>query len=92
MKKNFTIIALIIMIGTFFGGCTTSRVEMDYGTSYKIAKFNQTFDPDAEKNLDPVLGIDGRAAEKIMDNYYKSFEKPAQPMPTLMMNVSGGGK
>ena len=64
---------------------------MDYGTSYKLAKFNQTLDPDAEKNLEPVEGIDGQAAEKIMEKYQKSFERPHRP-PTFSIRISGGGK
>ncbi len=67
--------------------CPT-RLEMDYGTSYKLAKFNQIFNPEAEKNLEPVIGLDANAAQKIMDRYYKVFETPPQK-PTYNINIGG---
>ena len=67
--------------------CPT-RLEMDYGTSFKLAKFNQILNPDAEKNLEPVIGLDADPAQKIMDRYYKSFETPPQK-PTYSINIGG---
>jgi len=82
-------LALVIV---FAAGCATSRVETDYGTSNKLARFNQTLNPDAEKNLQPVEGMDGQASQKALDTYRKGFEKPAQAMPSLVIGVSGSGK
>jgi PBP1b-binding outer membrane lipoprotein LpoB len=94
MRKIIYIVALG-MTALFLTGCATepSRVEMDYGTSYKLAKYNQTLNPDAEKNLEPVTGIDGQVGEKIIEKYNKGFEKPAQAMPTLTLGgmISGAG-
>ena len=61
-KRGFLLIGLA---GIFLlvVSCTASRVEMDYGTSYKLAKFNQTLNPQAEENLEPVTGFDGGAAQ-----------------------------
>ena len=91
MKMIICIFSLALTV-VFLAGCTTSRVEMDYSTSYKLAKFNQTLNPDAEKNLEPVLGMDGQAAQSLVETYLKSFEKPAPPPPSVLMGVSGGGK
>ena len=90
MKMNVTLIALIIAGAFLAGGCATSRVETDFGTSCKLAKFNQTLDPDAENNLDPVYGIDGQSGEKIVDKYQKSFERPIPP-PTFSITIPGLG-
>jgi hypothetical protein len=78
------------MTTLFFSGCATepSRVEMDYGTSFKLAKFNQTLNPEAEKNLEPVTGIDAQVGDKIMEKYQKSFERPLPP-PTFAISVPG---
>lgn len=92
MKTNTAIIMLIILMNFFLSGCATNRVEMDYGTSYKLAKFNQTLDPEAEQNLEPVEGVDGQTAKKIVEKYHASFEKPAQAMPALTLGISGSGK
>ncbi len=91
MKSNLTFIALIIAAAFLAGGCATaSRVETDYGTSYKLAKFNQTLNPEAENNLDPVYGMDGKSAGNITDKYQKSFEKPI-PAPTFSITIPGMG-
>ena len=94
MKINSIIITLIITTGAFLSGCATEigRVETDYGTSHKLAKFNQTLDPDTGKNLEPVEGIDGQTAQKIMEKYHMGFENPSQSMPTLTLGISEGGK
>ena len=68
-----------------------NRVELDFGTSYKLAKFNQTLNPDAEKNLEPVIGLDGLTTGIIVDKYRKGFEKEA-PRPVYNINIGGFGQ
>ena len=63
-----------------------SRLELDYGTSYRLAVYGQILNPDAEKNTEPVTGLDGQAAEIIIDKYRKSFEKPKKD-PVYILNV-----
>jgi|GEM_PF-497678 len=70
------------------GCCGPSRVELDFGTSYNLAKFNQIYNPEAEKNLDPVVGLDGRTVTITLDKYNKSFEKAAEK-PVYNINVGG---
>lgn len=70
-------------------GCAQSRLEMDYGTSYQLQKYNQTLNPDAEKNLEPVYGLSARAAEKAEEKYQKSFEKSAETSTTYQFNLGG---
>ncbi|MDD4196790.1 MAG: hypothetical protein PHT96_10350 [Syntrophorhabdaceae bacterium] len=90
--KTIICIFSIVLMAIFLAGCsTTGRVEMDYGTSYKLAKFNQVLNPDAEKDLEPVAELDGEAAQKVVETYLKSFEKPAPPPPSVLLGVSGGG-
>lgn len=81
------------LIGTtlLLSGCTASRLEADYGTSHKLQKFNQTLDPAAEKNLAPVYGMDGPAADKALQKYRKDFEKPT-PTPKYTINMEATGK
>jgi PBP1b-binding outer membrane lipoprotein LpoB len=89
--RNFIYIVVLGITALFLTGCATepSRVEMDYGTSYKLAKYNQTLNPDAEKNLEPVTGIDGQAGDKIVEKYQKSFERPLPAAPTFSITVPG---
>ena len=80
----------------FFTGCAElfpgpSLVAMDYGNSYNLAKHNQILNPEAEKNLEPVTGFDGKAAHKTIERYRKDFEKTAPP-PTYVLGIGGAGK
>jgi hypothetical protein len=66
-----------------------SRVEMDFGTSHKLQKFNQILNPDAEKNLAPVEGLDGRAAQKSVDKHLGKFATP-QKDPVYNFSIGKG--
>ena len=70
--------------------CPT-RLEMDYGTSFKLAKFSQIFNPEAENNLEPVTGLAADASQKNMDRYFKGFETPPQK-PTYNITIGGFGQ
>jgi hypothetical protein len=74
-------------------GCATApnRLEMDYGTSFKLARFNQILNPEAERNLAPATGFDARAAQAAMQNYYKDFEGP-EPPTIYNFNIGAIGK
>jgi len=91
MKKAFWIMASLIGASLLISACAPSRLEMDYGTSHKLAKFNQTLDPAAEKNLEPVYGLDGQVAQKVVDKYRKDFEKPA-PAQNVTINLGNIGQ
>ena len=87
---NFGIAAIAVFAFLVFGCAAPTRVEMDYGTSYKLQKFNQTLDPDAEKNLELVEGLDGNAAAAIVGQYYKGFTA-TQQAPTYNISIGSGG-
>ena len=92
MTKCSYILVVLVLIFLFLTGCvTTSRLAMDYGTSHKLAKFNQTLNPGAEKNLEPVTGFDGAAAQAAIGKYRKGFEEKT-PAPTYVFSISTGGK
>ena len=93
------IMILLLVFPIFFIGCTgpnqntvsldpPTRLELDYGTSFNLMKFNQIANPEAEKNLEPVTGLDGQAAKATLDKYRKDFEKPAAaPAYTLSIGT-----
>lgn len=64
----------------FIMGCTPHPVSLDedFGRSYTMAKTNQILLPDTERNLEPVTGLDGTAADKSYEAYQESFGKKAQ--------------
>lgn len=59
-----------------------TRLDKDYGRSVKQARFNQILDPEAERNLEPVTGLDGKAAQAGIEKYRRTFEQSREaPLP-----------
>ncbi len=57
-------------------GCAHyGALEDEDGVSYNAAKSGQILDPGASKNLEPVMGMSGKAAEAAMKQYTDSFNK-----------------
>jgi hypothetical protein len=81
MKKILPLIALAGVFLIFAGCAAPSRLVMDYGTSYNLAKFNQVLYPAAEKNLEPVAQFDGVAGQIVIERYWKGFEKATPTAP-----------
>ena len=77
MRKTIAIIASLSFAAGLLISCAAqpTRLETDYGTSYKLQKFNQTANPDAEKNQAPVQGLDSQASAGTVNKYHKEFEK-----------------
>jgi hypothetical protein len=77
------------------GSSCTCEPRHDFGRAYSLAVAGQILNPDAETNLVPVEGIDGRAAEKIMKNYVESFKPPPPPssggLTSFAVTQSPGG-
>jgi hypothetical protein len=72
---------------------TTPHWDAVFGDSVRTAVAQQTLNPDAPRNPDPVSGIDGRAARSAIELYDKSFAKP-EPQPnvfTIGVGSGGGG-
>ena len=92
MKRMIQISLGFLFIPILFS-CGPSRLEMDYGTSFKLQKFNQTANLEAGKKVEPAEGMDGKAAQAAKENYQKGFEKEIPPPAfTLTVGGVGGGK
>lgn len=73
-------------------GCVTRApvVDQHFGEAVNTAKAQQTINPDASLDRDPVAGLDGQAANAAIDRYHKSFETPPQPVNIFNIGVGGG--
>lgn len=73
------------------GGCTSLSPHFDQkvGLAVSTAKAQQTINPDASRNTDPVAGIGGTPADSAIDEYHKSFVSP--PPTFTVINIGGGG-
>ena len=68
--------------------CASPTPELDskFGQAVSAAKAQQTINPDAANNRDPVAGIDGPAAKELIDRYQTSFRTPPP-----VADVNSGG-
>lgn len=90
MKKLIPLFVCAFFLFTSLPACAPSRLEMDYGTSVKLQKFNQTVDLEAGKKVEPVEGMDGKAAQGTMEKHQKGFEKEP-PAPVYTLSIGGIG-
>ena len=97
-KRVVIALAVLLAIGVF--GCskgnvtnplqTESQVDKNWGKSFEAAKYNQTLNPEAEKNLAPVEGLEGPAAERITKEYTKGGESKKRPGSELGVQRNWG--
>ena len=66
--------SMIIVTALVCSACATpSKVADNWGTASYAQKQGQIVNPEASKNLQPVEGLYGQAAEAAMGQYLKSF-------------------
>lgn len=66
---------------------TTPQLDASFGKALREARANQTLNPRASDNKDPVLGIDGQAGVAAQQRYQESFRAPPK---TFEVNSIGG--
>ena len=82
MLRKYLLIFGIVTGLIFVSSCTgttpyhkESLLNRNWGRSYEAAIYNQMVNPDAGKNLEPVLNLDGVAADYNVDKYENSFKE-----------------
>lgn len=77
--------AVLLAASAVLAGCapTAPRYESSFGHSVRAAVAAQTIDPGAVRNVDPVAGIDGRAAAAAQARYEASFRNPTAQEPAM---------
>jgi hypothetical protein len=76
---NTAMTATGFIILSMLGGCaatTTPQTDARFGEAVTLLQAQQTLDPQASANTNPVTGMDGKAAKGALDNYRDSFRKP----------------
>ena len=82
-----------LLAAALMGGCaatSTPNIGAKFGQYLNTMKAQQTINPDASRNPDPVEGIDGRAANAIIDRYHKGYEAPAPALTGTIGSTVGG--
>ena len=54
-------------------------LESQMGQSLSILRAQQTINPEASNNTDPVAGMDARSAQIARERYEQSFRTPVTP-------------
>jgi hypothetical protein len=77
MNTSFKLISACAL-SVMLTACVANTPEWDqhFGESVRAAIALQTINPNAAKNTDPVLGIDGKAANETMGRYQTTFKDP----------------
>lgn len=78
MGTRCLIIVGLIAALSVFSGCGATLLDKNWGRSLESAKSNQILNPEAGKNLEPVVGLDGQAAEITLGTYREGFERQAE--------------
>ncbi|WP_332876039.1 hypothetical protein [Massilia sp. S19_KUP03_FR1] len=68
---------------------TTPNWDSQFGQSVRGAVANQTINPAAAANQDPVAGIDAKAALGAQKRYEQSFAQPEAQTPSILINLPG---
>jgi hypothetical protein len=89
MYARYLMVIGLIAASSIFSGCAQRETMLDrnWGRSYESAKFNQILNPEAGKNLEPVVGLDGQAADTALESYRKQFGQAKET--TFTFSVTG---
>ncbi|HEU0201097.1 MAG TPA: pilus assembly protein [Burkholderiaceae bacterium] len=76
--KQLTVLFSAVVAIAMLAGCvaTTPQVDGKHGAAVTLTRAQQTLNPDASRNNNPVKGLDGKAAKGALDNYRDSFRVP----------------
>jgi hypothetical protein len=70
---------LAAMAVVTLSGCTpptTPNLDSRFGYAVNAAKAQQTLNPDASRNADPVAGLGGQPSKDSIDRYHNTFKEP----------------
>jgi hypothetical protein len=70
----------------------TPRLDSSFGHAVNTAKMQQTLNPDASSNRDPVAGLGGTAARESIQRYEDSFKAPPPTFEIIFGSGSSGGR
>jgi hypothetical protein len=84
-------ITSILLVVMSCSGSTPNQKETlldkNWGRSLEGIRYKQMVDPEAGKNLDPVVGLDGNASVNNVDKYQKSFKETEQKEATTILKL-----
>lgn len=93
LNRPTSLLTGLLLSLVILAGCApiTPRWDARFGDAVGIAKAQQTINPEASLNTEPVKGIDGQAGDAVFDNFRDSFRNPQPPMRGVLNLGTGGG-
>jgi hypothetical protein len=88
--RYLILISSITLLQMSTGCAGTTELDRNWGRSFESAKSNQILNLDAQKNLEPVVGLDGQAAQMSVETYRGSFT-PAEGEEAYTVNLGSIG-
>ena len=88
MTRLITLLLASCLLGAC-GASTAPRTDEQMGNALRTIKMQQTLNPEASRNADPVSGVDGAAARSALESYRDSFRRPVSG--PVMPADSGSG-
>ncbi|MBS1189184.1 MAG: hypothetical protein H6R10_976 [Rhodocyclaceae bacterium] len=85
--KHAMLVAITAAVTAGCASTTTPDYDRHFGEAVRMARAQQTINPEASSNTDPVAGVDGPAAKEAMGRYQDSFKSP--PPTFNVMNIGG---
>jgi uncharacterized lipoprotein len=87
------VLALASLLGlSGCAGSNTPNLDAKFGQAVRHARQQQTLNPTAGTNTDPVLGIDAAAAVQTQGQYVDSFKTPPKSFEVMgTTGASSGG-
>jgi hypothetical protein len=90
LTRCFIIIGIMSIMPVLLSCSGTQKqslLERNWGRSYESINYMQILDPEAGKNIDQVLGLDGNASGNNVDKYQKSFKETEQKESTTILKL-----
>ena len=88
--RYLILISSIALLQMSMGCAGTTELERNWGRSFESAKSSQILNLDAQKNLEPVAGLDGQTAQIVVETYRGSFA-PAEGEEAYTVNLGSIG-
>ena len=80
-------IAFLLTLLTGCASTVTPNYDTLFGNAVREAKLKMIINPDAGKNPDQLLGMDGKAARETIIFYQNTYKEP--PAPVNVINIGG---
>lgn len=97
MKNVTCTLGTLIIVCLMTAGCAReeTRVQKFWGTSYNLAKYNQTaenqmIELEAPEDNEPITDMDAAVTNKVMKTYINSFEGQEQESKTYTIDMGVG--